>query len=135
METFLFLIIIGVISALFKGTQKNLKESTAWKRPFSVNQPDFQAATKKIKTMATGKAAAPKQQEAAILPGNGTETKKCNDRAVNQDQKEFNLAQLKEQDAKQPSVLPEQKTLADAIIWSEILGEPRAKKPHFTRRF
>lgn len=32
------------------------------------------------------------------------------------------------------SLYPDEKTLINGMVWSEILGEPRSKKPFFTRK-
>ncbi|MDR7000417.1 hypothetical protein [Neobacillus niacini] len=147
METIIFLIIIGVLSAVFGKAKGNRTPSK--NKPFSFNQ--FEEFRELFSEKALPK------QERPIKPV------ERQTHAVQQQNIEIKYQQVKHEaesittrvsrvfeNAKAEDVKPQvleredkneilsdstdAKSLINGIIWSEILGEPRARRPYFSRR-
>jgi hypothetical protein len=149
METILILIIIGVISTVFgKGKGKGkVGERPAKDKPFSVNSFDeFRTLFQNQLTNQVPEKLKPTQHvQMDLQPA----------KMKNLDEKYLQMnrdAQISSPKPKQQirarakdsdkivvetnpyvSVRPDAKVLINGIIWAEILGEPRSKKPYSSR--
>jgi hypothetical protein len=148
-ETILFLIIVGILSTIFgKGKRKGTPSA---KRPFSTNSKDIRTIFKEFTNYVPSKTS-PINSELK------TESLKHNlkdlEKEYQQVRQESEISrigmatsrQLAEKNDEQPIMhkhedgetiifeKPDANTLVNGIIWSEILGEPRSKKPYMTKR-
>jgi hypothetical protein len=142
METILFLIIVGILSSIFgKAKGKNNPGRT---KPFSAKgfdefrtkvEQQMMGVPRNKGQISTGQPAKKetnlqsmeeKYQEIKQYPGiSGTQVKKLHpNKGVNIEVESDNI----------PFEKPDEKAIVNGIIWAEILGEPRAKKPYFPRK-
>jgi hypothetical protein len=142
METILFLIIVGILSSIFgKAKGKNNPGRT---KPFSAKgfdefrtkvEQQMMGVPRNKGQISTGQPAKKetnlqsmeeKYQEIKQYPGiSGTQIKKLHpNKGVNIEVESDNI----------PYEKPDEKAIVNGIIWAEILGEPRAKKPYFPRK-
>ena len=142
METILFLIIVGILSSIFgKAKGKNNPGRT---KPFSAKgfdefrtkvEQQMMGVPRNKGQISTGQPAKKetnlqsmeeKYQEIKQYPGiSGTQIKKLHpNKGVNIEVESDNI----------PFEKPDEKAIVNGIIWAEILGEPRAKKPYFPRK-
>ena len=142
METILFLIIVGILSSIFgKAKGKNNPGRT---KPFSAKgfdefrtkvEQQMMGVPRNKGQISTGQPAKKetnlqsmeeKYQEIKQYPGiSGTQVKKLHpNKGVNIEVESDNI----------PFENPDEKAIVNGIIWAEILGEPRAKKPYFPRK-
>lgn len=142
METILFLIIVGILSSIF-GKSKG-KNSPGRTKPFStkgfddfrtkVEQQMFGVPRNKGQ-ISTGQPAnkvtdlqsmEEKYQEIKQNPSiSSTQVKKLHPSKV---------VSIEVESDDIPFEKPDEKTIINGIIWAEILGEPRAKKPYLPRK-
>jgi hypothetical protein len=142
METILFLIIVGILSSIFgKAKGKNNPGRT---KPFSAKgfddfrtkvEQQMMGVPRNKGQISTGQPAKKetnlqsmeeKYQEIKQHPGiSGTQVKKLHpSKGVRIEVESDNI----------PFEKPDEKAIVNGIIWAEILGEPRAKKPYFPRK-
>jgi len=142
METILFLIIVGILSSIFgKAKGKNNPGRT---KPFSAKgfdefrtkvEQQMMGVPRNKGQISTGQPAKKetnlqsmeeKYPEIKQYPGiSGTQVKKLHpNKGVNIEVESDNI----------PFENPDEKAIVNGIIWAEILGEPRAKKPYFPRK-
>jgi hypothetical protein len=141
LETILFLIIVGILSSIF-GKAKG-KSNPGRTKPFTAKRFDD------LRTMVEQQMGSIPKKTGQISVG----------QAVTQDSN-FQDIEEKYQEIKQPDInrmqisqteppkvtrievesndvsfeRPDEKTIINGIIWGEILGEPRAKKPYFSKK-
>lgn len=139
METLLIAIIIGVATALYKMVKNNDHNGNSKRnsRPFSINRPKFQEVYKKIEANTAPIPATPVQQIPLMAQEKRYYAEKGNNNFNsliygNTGPKEKDGAKMEKPEI--PLEFPEQKKLVEAIIWSEILGEPRSKRPYFSKK-
>jgi hypothetical protein len=142
METILFLIIVGILSSIFgkaKGKNNPGRTKTFSAKGFDefrtkVEQ-QMMGVPRNKGQISTGQPAKKetnlqsmeeKYQEIKQYPGiSGTQVKKLHpNKGVNIEVESDNI----------PFEKPDEKAIVNGIIWAEILGEPRAKKPYFPRK-
>jgi hypothetical protein len=143
LETIIFLIIVGILSSIFgKGKGKNNPGRT---KPFSGKGFDdfrkmveLQMENKPGKTgqISTGQ---PVKQDMDIqLVSIEEKYQELKQRPVvdrslmSKSRKETSKNVVESDDI--TIERPDEKTIINGIIWAEILGEPRAKKPYFSRK-
>lgn len=159
LEALLFMIIVGIISAIFGKAKSNQGQSK--KKPFSMNgmedirklfneltnnEPRETSPMEKSSKISPIKA---EQKAEKLQPNlNSLEKEYVKVRqesessrigmAISRQQSEKLKDQAKterhEEGATIISEYPDAKTLVNGIVWSEILGEPRSKKPYFAKR-
>lgn len=150
METILFAIIIGIISAIFSKVKSNQSQSK--KKPFSMNgmkeiRTNFDELTNNEPKETSPIKAVPKaetpQNKLKNLEEEYLQARKESEisrKRVAQARKQNEVAKELENKVKREesetllSEYPDAKTLVNGIVWSEILGEPRSKKPYFAKR-
>ncbi|MEH7130031.1 hypothetical protein V7103_17675 [Neobacillus drentensis] len=144
METVVFMIIIGIVSVIFRSA----KDKTGQSRNKTFSMETFE----EIRTLVK------KQLNHDEIPTSST-LKSKNIPLDHQEKLENKYMQLKQEsevkrigmsvaqqridkvevksgaeEGEIVSLYPDEKTLINGIVWSEILGEPRSKKPFFARR-
>ena len=146
MESILFMIIVGIVSVLFKKSKG--KQGQPKNKPFSTNTfEDIRTMVKKQLTYNENRKTVPMEVERkteVIL--NNLENLDNKYLQLKQESKGtrvgITLAQARadservkkeQEDASDFHLVPDEKNLIISIIWSEILGEPRAKKPYRPR--
>jgi hypothetical protein len=139
METILFLIIVGILSSIFgKAKGKSNHERT---KPFTAkgftdirHQVEQQMMNKPRKSgqISTGQPAKADTKLPSI-EGKYLEIKQKPVVPIKQQELPIESTLLKVDSADVSLEKPEEKTILNGIIWAEILGEPRAKKPYFSR--
>jgi hypothetical protein len=144
LETIIFLIIVGILSSIFgKGKGKNNSGRTKpfagkgfddFRKMVELQRENIPAKTGKI---STGR---PVKQEIDIQPITIEEKYQelkqkpvVNKTPVSQ-HVHIKDSRIKVETEDVPFERPEEKTIINGIIWAEILGEPRAKKPYFSRK-
>ena len=145
METVVFMIIIGIVSVIFRNAKGKTGQSR--NKTFSMNTFD------EIKTLVK------KQLNNEEFPTTSTLKSKYEPSKIPLDNLENKYEQLKQEsevkrigitvaqpkiekvevntgqdDGNLISLYPDEKTLINGMVWSEILGEPRSKKPFFQRK-
>ncbi len=133
LETILIAVIVGVISAIYTQSKKNSKE-TGSVRPFFSNWLKSQEKVKNQRASTAGKLAAPVQQRSIQSQQRAGRDASRKSTSQAKDVSQRGIESLEIEDQLYPIEVPEQKTLVNAIIWSEVLGAPRSKSPHFTRK-
>ncbi|OIK16599.1 hypothetical protein BIV60_03785 [Bacillus sp. MUM 116] len=148
METIIFMIILGVLSAVFGKAKGNRIQSK--NKPFSFNQfdefrelfsekatPKQEILTNKVKeqTQKMVKQKNIEKNHQQLKQEAETFTLEVSHVPEKQTVEDVNPLILESDDkTKLPSNGPDENTLINGIIWSEILGEPRAKRPYFPKR-
>ncbi|HJV17285.1 MAG TPA: hypothetical protein VJ546_07885 [Bacillales bacterium] len=140
MESLALLIIIGILTALFN-KNKAVKKGFSKAKPFVSNYGNVQDIYKKLKEVTTTKYSDLSQEEPTLLDQVNLEytEKMAKRKEETSEMKQDQLVQKRKevQEVKNVSTTINQvdnNYLVNAIIWSEILGEPRAKKPYSSRR-
>ena len=146
MESLLLMIIIGIVSMIF-GKSKS-KQGQSKNKPFSRNVfEDIRSQVKKQLTYNQDWKTVPTNSEQKIEAVQNNQENLKNQYQQLKQQSEGNQFGItiaeskvsngrvnKEQDDGGLTTLhSDEKTLINGIIWSEILGEPRAKKPYRPR--
>jgi hypothetical protein len=143
METILFLIIVGILSSIFgkaKGNRNPGRTKSFTGKGFDDlrKMVEFQMENIPGKTgqISTGQ---PVKQDMDIQPLSIEEKyqelkqKPVVDRnQVSKSRNETSKIEVESDDV--PFERPDDKTIINGIIWAEILGEPRAKKPYFSKK-
>ena len=151
METILFLIIVGVISTIFGKTKSTQGKSR--NKPFSVgNMKDIRTLFDEYTNEKPRETFSDETKTHTEVPQNliknlekeyvqvRQESEASRTRmAVTRQQAEQVIApttKVNQQETNIPVALenPDATTIVNGIIWSEILGEPRAKRPYFSKR-
>ncbi|MCM3765329.1 hypothetical protein [Neobacillus niacini] len=144
METLLFLIIIGIISTIFgKGKGKNNKPFQTGK-PFTANtfddlkkifQTEWPNETGTELKEVIEKDNFPNKHQKAKQEMADSPANRANPQQVEMPQSRINDT-IKYAEEEQPvrSEKPNPDTLINGIIWAEILGEPRSKKPYLAKK-
>ncbi|MGG1400501.1 hypothetical protein ABE288_22165 [Bacillus salipaludis] len=145
METILFLIIIGVLSSVFGKAKANRTPSK--NKSYTFNQFDEFRELVSEKVTPKQKKSITRVEEPTVIPGNieinyhqikqeaesiSTGVSRVHERQIAEDLKPHALD--KEDHNELISDRPDAQTLINGIIWSEILGAPRAKRPFYSRR-
>jgi hypothetical protein len=148
LETLFFLIIIGVLSAIFsKGKTRTGKSGNKSFLPDNIKEIRtlFNKQFNNFSTEITGPVIV-KQEESDSLEKKYLGVKKnfevsAIELNMQQDVQPLQVkkmtAKVKEIEQEVGSVFSENvdaKTLINGIVWAEILGEPRSKKPYFARK-
>lgn len=140
LESLALLIIIGILTALFN-KNKAVKKGFSKAKPFVSNYGNVQDIYKKLKEVTTTKYSDLSQEEPTLLDQVNLEytEKMAKRKEETSEMKQDQLVQKRKevQEVKNVSTTINQvdnNYLVNAIIWSEILGEPRAKKPYSSRR-
>lgn len=136
MQTITIAIIIGIITTIYKNAKKS-KNGETQSRPVSINRGDFQEAYKRLKENSTRTI-----QPESLLPNEPVlmSVENMEQRPNNSLRNEMNPIVKETQKIEKGNEeflvngFAEQKKLVDAVIWSEILGEPRSKKSYFANR-
>lgn len=146
METILFMIIVGIISTIVGKTKSNQVKPGS--KPFSMGQ--LKDVGKLFDEFTNNKP----RETFSVETEKHTESKQ---RSLDHLQKEYEQVRQESEtsrkkmaagrqqaesskidDHQQTESLslehPDSNTLVNGIIWSEILGEPRAKRPYFQKR-
>lgn len=138
METILFLIIAGILSTIFRKAKG--KEKPGRTKPFTAKSFDD------IRTLfEQPKINVPKNTEQMTTgqPVNNISSRKTIEEKYQQVKKEHDVNPISEiylhsiDKSEQVQVLtdePDEKTLINGIIWAEILGPPRAKRPYSAKK-
>lgn len=139
METILFLIIAGILSSIF-GKAKG-KSNPGRTKPFTAK--GFTDIRTQVEQQMRNKPRKPGHisigqdaKAATNLPsveGKDLEIKQKPVFPIKPLEQPIETTLLKVDSADVSLVKPDEKTIINGIIWSEILGEPRAKKPYFSR--
>jgi hypothetical protein len=151
LETILFLIIVGVISTIFGKTKSTQGKSR--NKPFSVgNMKDIRTLFDEYTNEKPRETFSVDTKTHTEVPQNliknlekeyvqvRQESEASRTRmAVTRQQTERVIApttKVNQQETTIPVALenPDANTIVNGIIWSEILGEPRAKRPYFSKR-
>lgn len=147
MESLVFMIIIGIVSVLF-GRSKH-KQGQPKNRPFS------KAAFEEIRTQVKKQLSYVEDKKTSpISPERKTDVFNNKDQgnlkkknlqmkqepkvnrigmSMAQQKVDNNPVSTNQVDEVPHSLKPDEKTLINGIIWSEIIGEPRSKKPYRPR--
>lgn len=130
---FILIILIGIISSIFKKNKEENKSQRGRPKPFveSIPIPEVDVALERNRdNKATRK---PKSNEKieenmAVLsdPKQETLEKPAQRKTINR------LRDTRPQQEKEQALPVEENSLVNAVIWSEILGPPRSKKRHRT---
>ncbi|MDQ1001462.1 hypothetical protein QFZ28_001862 [Neobacillus niacini] len=140
METILFLIIAGILSSIFsKAKGKNKPGRT---KPFTAK--GFSDIRTQVEQQMMKKQRKPGQistGQPVLLDTNlpSLEEKYLEIKhkpvvPIKQLEQPVESTLLKVDSADVSFEKPDEKTIINGIIWGEILGEPRAKKPYFSRK-
>ncbi|MEC1522927.1 hypothetical protein P9D43_13040 [Neobacillus niacini] len=138
METILFLIIAGILSSIFgraKGNnspgrrkpftakgfddfrtkvEQHMENTSTKTRQISTGQPVAQKLQNTVENVQLMNSVPPRMPEKLVKPHESTRIEVETDGAALEK--------------------PDEKTIINGIIWAEILGEPRAKKPYIPRK-
>lgn len=155
MNTILIMIVIGVITSMFSKAKNNRGQSQ--NKPTSpsgigeirklfqeltdqeISEPSrIKEPTRPNPVIVEQKTAAPQNLEKEYLQVR-TESEFSRERAAaSRQQKEISKERVKKDKQEEAGTIfseyPDAKTLVNGIVWSEILGEPRSKKPYFAKR-
>ncbi|ETI66997.1 hypothetical protein [Neobacillus vireti] len=155
MNTILVMIVIGIITSMVSKVKNNRGQSP--NKPTSTNgigeiRKLFQELTdnelsepslikeprKTSPVIVEQKTAAPQNLEKEYMQVR-KESEFSRERAATSRQQKERIKELVEKDKQDDagtilSEYPDAKTLVNGIVWSEILGEPRSKKPYFSKR-
>lgn len=140
METILFLIIAGILSSIFgKGKSKSNSGRT---KPFTAK--GFTDIRTQVEQQMRNKPRKPGQisigQPAKVdtnlpsIEGKYLEIEQMPVVPIKHLEQPIESTRLKVDSADVSLEKPDEKTIINGIIWAEILGEPRAKKPYFSRK-
>lgn len=151
METILFLIIVGILSTIFGKSKRNQGQSS--KKLFKANGiDDVRTLFKELSNNQHINDKPNKTEQKVEIPEKKLHNLETEYLQVRQESeasrvrmaakrlpngekmKEQTIQSINEEGEAMISKIPEGKTLVNGIIWAEILGEPRAKKPYFAKR-
>lgn len=138
----IMIILIGIISSFFKKTKNETKPNPKQPKPFIESLPkrvsevlqEFELSPDESpKKLQTGYEEAKKQADMKIASLEEQQMKymeKVEQLEIEKEKSLRNALKLDEQADTVNTLAVDKEKLVDAIIWSEILGPPRAKKPH-----
>lgn len=138
METILFLIIAGILSTIF-GKAKG-KNSPGRTKPFTAKGfDDFRTKVeqqmagfpKKTGPISTGQ---PVEQKSQNIEGNYQQMKTNSPEMTVEPVKPNVSTRIAVETVDISLKKPDNTTIVNGIIWAEILGEPRSKKPYIPRK-
>lgn len=145
MENLIFMIIIGIFSVIVGKSQ--IKQGQPKNNPFSKKAfEEIRLQVNKQVSYEEKRMTSPiKKERNATMTLNNLENKYQQLKqesdvsrigmTVAQSQQAVNKAEVKIEPVDSLySLNPDEKTLINGIIWSEILGEPRSKKPYLPRK-
>jgi hypothetical protein len=141
LETILFLIIAGILSSIFgKAKGKNNPGRT---KPFTAKgfndirtqiEQQMMNKPRKLGQFSTGQPAAFQDTNLPGIEENYLETKQKAVVPIKKLEHPIEPTVLEVDSADVLLEKPNEKTIINGVIWAEILGEPRAKKPYFRDR-
>jgi hypothetical protein len=147
LETFVFMIIIGIVSVIFRNAKGKTGQSKSRNKTFSMNTFDeIKTLVKKqlnydeIQTSSPLKSKKiPSEiplvnRENKYLQSNQESEVKRIGMSVAQHKVDKVAVKSGQEEESIISLYPDEKTLINGIVWSEILGEPRSKKTFFARK-
>ncbi|MEH6994289.1 hypothetical protein V7075_16495 [Neobacillus drentensis] len=143
METILFLIIAGILSSIF-GKAKGKSNPVRRTKPFPAKgfddfrtkvEQQMMGVPRNKGQISTGQPAK-KETDLQSMKEKYQEIKQNPDVPKSQlkQLQPSKAARIEEVSNEIPFEKPDEKTIINGIIWAEILGEPRAKKPYFPRK-
>ncbi|MFJ5715416.1 hypothetical protein [Neobacillus sp. NPDC093127] len=155
MNTLIIMIVIGIITSMFGKAKNNRGQSQ--NKPTSPNgigeirklfqeltdhelsEPSpIKEPTRTSPVMVEQKKAATQNLEKEYLQVRKESEFSRERAAVSRQQKEISKEHVKKDKQEEAGTIfseyPDAKTLVNGIVWSEILGEPRSKKPYFAKR-
>ena len=126
---------MGLIATIFSKNKNNGKGKSQ-SGPFSLNKADFQEAYKKLKESTSTYRQSFSQPEAPVI------TQPVLESPIQEEPVLYVPTPLKvegtslknENEPILPNGFTEQSKIIDGVIWSEILGEPRARSPYFAKK-
>lgn len=139
---FILVILIGIISSFFKKSKNEPKPNTKQPKSFVESIPkriqdvleEFEKSqADPARTLQTDYLEAKKQAEAKINQLQEQQKKymeKVEELETEKQRKRHVAAHVENEIGTNNSFTLDKEKLVDAIIWSEILGPPRSKKPH-----
>ncbi|MEH7276175.1 hypothetical protein [Neobacillus vireti] len=137
METILFLIIAGILSTLFG---KSKGKGNGPTKPFTAKGfDDFRTRVeqqmggfpRKTEPISTGE---PVVQKLQNIEETYQQMKSVSPSRPVEPVKPITASRLEVKTEDNTLEKPDEKTIINGIIWAEILGEPRAKKPYIPRK-
>ena len=144
METIIFLIIVGILSSIFgKGKGKN---NPGGSKPFSgkgfedlrkmveVQMDNFPKKTGQISTGQPVKQSNIKHTSIEDKYQELKQKPEVVDKMQGSQPQPLKVSRIQSETDNVPLDKPDEKTIINGIIWAEILGEPRAKKPYFSKK-
>jgi hypothetical protein len=139
METILFLIIAGILSSIFSKARG--KSNPGRTKPFTAK--GFTEIRTQVEQQMMNKKRIPGQisvgqpaKANSNLPNIETKYQEIKQQPVvpiKPPEQHSESTLLKGDSADVSLEKPDEKTIVNGIIWAEILGEPRAKKPYFSK--
>jgi hypothetical protein len=136
LNSLIIVIIIGIIMSLYK-KGKIPNKTTTQSKPFSFNRGNLQDIYTKLKEMSIPDDSSFTQTDAPLTDLDNWEN---NDKEANENDTSTtnipNQMAIKKAEVEKTFLgssfndLEDNKKLVNAVIWSEILGEPRSKKPY-----
>ncbi|MEH7108633.1 MULTISPECIES: hypothetical protein [Bacillaceae] len=137
METLILFIVIGILSAIFGKNSKQVQKS----KPFVPKRMEdvrtlFESVPPKTAQVEQDNAPVTRLEEQYFQTKAELEDAKIPIKTPEKPIGRMRMTQKAEQKKEQPVPIdsPDSQTVLNGIIWSEILGEPRSKKPHFSGR-
>jgi hypothetical protein len=141
LESLAVVIIIGILTAIFKKNKAMKNGSTTEAKPFTFNHSHLQNMYEKIKDSTKYNGANFNQQEPTLLEQVNMEyaeklaPKKDSVSESDLKQKVIKTEEVKKtNDGIHPRGIEVDQSLVSAVIWSEILGKPRSKNPYHAKR-
>ncbi|WHY84763.1 hypothetical protein QNH39_19210 [Neobacillus novalis] len=155
MNTILVMIVIGIITSMFGKAKNNRGQSQ--NKPTSPNGigeirklfqeltdqeiselSPIKEPTRPSSVIVEQKTAAPQKLEKEYLQVRKESESSRERAAASRQQKEIIKERVQKDKQEEAGTIfseyPDAKTLVNGIVWSEILGEPRSKKPYFAKR-
>ncbi|WHY76174.1 hypothetical protein QNH20_18880 [Neobacillus sp. WH10] len=150
METILFMIIVAIISTIFGKAKRNSGQSA--KKPFSANgMEEIRTLFKELTNNEPAESTPIKTEQKAVMAQNNNRNLEKENIQVRQESEASRMvmaaSRLQREKLKEQTTIarqeesetiiskdPDPKNLINGIVWSEILGEPRSKKPYFAKR-
>lgn len=145
METLLFLIVIGILSTIFgKGKGKN-NRTFQNSKPFTANtfgdiKKFFQTELpKEIQTEfkeVVNKENIQEEYQKVNREITDSQSKWASSQQLERPSSRMSASAPEKVEEEQPilSEKPDSNTIINGIIWAEILGEPRSRKPYFSNK-
>jgi uncharacterized membrane protein YraQ (UPF0718 family) len=139
LNSLIIAIILGIIMSIYKKSKMTNKETTQSK-PFSINRGNLQDIYMKLKETANPNGSSFTQSEPTITNKDNWESVDIAVQAKDTSPKNnLNQNSIKNAEAEKTITgnsfndIEDNQKLVNAVIWSEILGEPRSKKPYYAK--